>query len=73
MIYAKQIKNGEVVTLLTYNYEPQFSEESGTVAITEEEYNELLAERQAAQPVTDQISDSEALRIITGEVTASDA
>lgn len=67
MVYAKQIKNGEVVAVLKYYYDPQFSPESGTVAITEEEYNELLAQMQPEQTVTDQISDSEALRIITGE------
>lgn len=79
MVYAKQIKDGVVVSVLTYNYVPHLSEDSGTVAITEEEYNELLAELQARpQPeppaITERhISDSEALAIITGEVSADDA
>lgn len=47
MVYAKQIQNGEVVALLTYNYVPHLSEDSGTVAITKEEYEKLLAELRA--------------------------
>ncbi len=76
MVYAKQIKDGEVVALLTYDYNPQFSPESGTVAITEEEYNELKAEFYSRRPdpyPDGHIADSEALRIITGEVDADDA
>ena len=47
MIYAKQIKDGVVVSVLTYNYNPHLSEDSGTVAITKEEYEMLLAELRA--------------------------
>lgn len=68
MTYAKQITDGKLTALLTYNYIPEFGEDSDTVIITEEEYNTLMEELKAAQPVLDpdQISDSEALRIITG-------
>lgn len=70
MVYAKQIKDGVLTALLTYDYTPVFREDSDTVIITEEEYNELLAEIEANRPVPDpdEISDSEALQIITGEV-----
>ena len=70
MVYAKQMKDGVLTALLTYNYTPAFGEDSNTFIITEEEYNELLAEIEADQPEPDpeEISDSEALRIITGEV-----
>ena len=68
MFYAKQITDGKITALLTYDYMPDFSDDSDTVIITEEEYNTLLEELKAAQPTTDPdaISDSEALRIITG-------
>lgn len=68
MVYAKQILDGAVVSLCTYDFTPDFGEDSDMVIITEEEYNTLLAELIAAQPVPDpdRISDSEALRIITG-------
>lgn len=74
MTYAKQIHNGEVIALLTYDFEPQFGEDSDTVIITEEEYNALLAEMQKdfQKPDPEQITDSEALRIITGEVDANE-
>ena len=68
MTYAKQVVEGKVVAILTYDYEPEFDEDSDTVVITEDEYNELAAEIEANRPIPDpnQISDSEALRIITG-------
>ena len=75
MTYAKQMKDGVLTALLTYDYTPVFSEDSDTVIITEEEYNELLAEIEANRPEPDpeEISDSEALRIITGEVEIDEA
>ena len=75
MVYAKQMKDGVLSALLTYDYTPVFSEDSDAVIITEEEYNELLAEIEADQPDPDpeEISDSEALRIITGEVEIDEA
>lgn len=74
MTYAKQITDGKLTALLTYDYTPDFGEDSDTVIITEEEYNTLLAEMQANQPTPDPdaISDSEALRIITGEVDTNE-
>lgn len=69
-IFAKQVDNGTVIMLLTYDYTPEFGENSDTIIITEEEYNALMEELKAEQPAPDpdRISDSEALRIITGEV-----
>lgn len=66
MVYAKQIKDDAVVALLTYDYEPSFGEDSDVKVITEEEYNELL--ESFKRPDDGEISDSEALAIITGEV-----
>lgn len=68
MTYAKQISEGKVVCLLTYDYEPVFDEESDTVIITEEEYNALWNEIIANRPKPDpnRISDRKALEIITG-------
>ena len=69
MTYAKQITDGILTALLTYDYTPDFGEDSDTVIITEEEYNALLAEMQQNAPAPDPeaITDAEALRIITGE------
>lgn len=68
MIYAKQIKDGKLTALLTYDYTPEFGDDSDTIIINEEEYNALLAELKAAQPAPDPdtISDREALEIIMG-------
>ena len=70
MVYAKQTQDGNLIALLTYDFDPQFEEDSDTVIITKDEYTALLAELQANQPVPDpdEISDSEALAIITGGV-----
>jgi hypothetical protein len=71
MVYAKEIKNGNVVALLAYNFDPAIPKDSGIVIISEEEYRTLSDEIQkdTYHPMeTDQISDSEALSIITGEV-----
>lgn len=74
MVYAKQIIDGELSAIFAYDYTPEFGEDSDMVIITEEEYNTLLAELIATQPVPDPnaITDSEALRIITGEVDADE-
>jgi hypothetical protein len=74
MTYAKQVENGTVTMLLTYDYTPEFGEDSDTIIITEEEYNALMEEMIAAlpKPDPDRISDSEALAIITGEVDADE-
>ncbi len=71
MVYAKEIKDGNVVALLTYNFDPVITQDSGIVIISEDEYAALLGEirEDTEVPVeTDQISDKEALAIITGEV-----
>lgn len=74
MTYAKQIINGELTALLTYDYDIEFEEGSDTIVITEEEYNAILAELEAARPAPDpeRISDAEALAIITGEEDITD-
>ena len=66
MTYAKQIDGGRVVSILTYDYEPDFGDDPNTIIITEEEYNALMEEMIAAlpKPDPDAISDSEALKII---------
>lgn len=68
MTYAKQIADGKVISLLTYDYEPVFEEDSDTVIITEEEYNAIWEEFIANRPKPDpnRISEREALEIITG-------
>lgn len=74
MTYAKQIIEGKLTALLTYDYTPEFGENSDTIIITEEEYNALMEELKAEQPAPDpeRISDREALAIITGEVDADE-
>ena len=68
MTYAKQMDGDKVVALLTYDFVPNFGDDTDTVVITEEEYNAIWAEMQATQPVVDpdRISDRKALEIITG-------
>ena len=64
MYYAKQIdENGNIVALHTMNR--PFAQTAAFVPIDETEYLQLLAEMEQ-QEETDQISDSEALAIITG-------
>lgn len=68
MYFAKQIdENGEIIALHTMDR--PFVESNGFVPITEEEYLALMAEIPEPEPEpepTDQISDAEALAIITG-------
>ena len=68
MYFAKQIdENGETVALHTMSV--PFEESEIFIPITEEEYLALMAEIPEPEPEpepTDQISDSEALAIITG-------
>lgn len=72
MYYAKQIdENGNVVGLQSMSV--PFPDAPGFVVISEEEYMVLQDEMDANQPEpepTDEISDAEALAIITGEVEA---
>lgn len=72
MIYAKKMDGETVEILLTYDYQPNLSADSGIVIISAEEYEELRREILESLPVTerdpDEISDTEALAIITGEV-----
>ncbi len=64
MYYAKELNaSGELVALHTMD-RPFPEDAEGFVPITEEEYEALL-EEMMPEP-TDEISDSEALRIITG-------
>ena len=63
MYYAKQIdESGEIIALHTMDR--PFPESAKFIPITEAEYLELLAGMES-EP-TDEISDSEALAIITG-------
>ena len=69
-MYCYKVLNadGTVYSLETRN---QKIEDSSSVEITESEYQSLMEEMLAntEQELTDQISDSEALEIITGGVT----
>lgn len=77
MIYAKKMDGETVEILLTYDYQPNLSADSGIVIISAEEYEELRREILESLPVTerdpDEISDTEALAIITGEVEIDEA
>lgn len=72
MVYAKKMAGEEIVLLLEYDYQPEFETEDGIVIISKEEYEELRREILESLPVPepdpDEISDTEALAIITGEV-----
>lgn len=75
MTYAKRIKDNAVVALCTYNHTPTFSEDSGMVIISEEEYNALREEIRNANSRPkdpDNLSASQALAIITGEEDITD-
>ena len=64
MYYAKQIdENGEIIALHTMDR--PFPESAEFIPITEVEYLELFAAMPEPEP-TDEISDAEALAIITG-------
>ena len=65
--YFKQLDDdGASVSIMTYDFRPTISNPL-IIEITEEEYNILLAEIQAADAlVQDEISDEEALNIILG-------
>lgn len=71
VFYFKKLKkNGEIDFLLTYeDYRPNITDPL-VVEITQEEYEALLAEIEAAnqpeEPTTDEISAEEALDIILG-------
>lgn len=66
MYYAKQIdEHGNIIALHTMDR--PFVESNEFIPITEEEYLELMAEIPEPEPEpTDQISNAEALAIITG-------
>lgn len=69
--FAKEInENGEIICLHTFAAN-SFPSDPAFAEITEEEYNAILAEWAANVPEVDpeEISDSEALRIITEGVT----
>ena len=72
MVYAKKMAGEEIVLLLEYDYQPEFETEDGIVIISKEDYEELRREILESNPVPErdpnEISDTEALAIITGEV-----
>ena len=77
MVYAKKMTDETVEILLTYDYQPDLSADSGIVIISEEEYEEMRKEILESLPVPerdpDEVSDAEALAIITGEVEIDEA
>ena len=72
MVYAKKMDGDVVALLMTYDYQPDLSADSGIVIISAEEYEELrrkiLESLVVPERDPDEISDTEALAIITGEV-----
>ena len=73
-VYAKQSKDGKVIALMEYGYTPPISPDSGVEIITKEEYDALMKSTKPFAPNnTNEISDREAIAIITGEVSADDA
>ena len=77
MVYAKKMDGDVVALLMTYDYQPDLSADSGVVIISKEEYEELqkelLESLTVTEPDPDEISDTEALAIITGEVEIDEA
>ena len=77
MVYAKKMAGEEIVLLLEYDYQPEFETEDGIVIISKEDYEELRREILESLPVPerdpDEIRDTEALAIITGEVEIDEA
>lgn len=77
MVYAKKMAGEEIVLLLEYDYQPEFETEDGIVIVSKEEYEELRKEILDSLPVPerdpDEVSDAEALAIITGEVEIDEA
>ena len=77
MVYAKKMAGEEIVLLLEYDYQPEFETEDGIVIISKEDYEELRREILESNPVPErdpnEISDAEALAIITGEVEIDEA
>ena len=77
MVYAKKMDGDVVALLMTYDYLPDLSADSGIVIISAEEYEELRRKILDSLPVPerdpDEVSDAEALAIITGEVEIDEA
>jgi len=71
--YFKQLNDsGEITLLLTYSFRPNITNPL-VIEITKEEYETLLAEMQKHGEISeseeDEITDTEALNIITGGET----
>jgi hypothetical protein len=77
VVYAKKMDGETVEILLTYDYQPEFETENGIVIVSKEEYEELRKEILESLPEPerdpDEVSDAEALAIITGEVEIDEA
>lgn len=70
LYYAKQMDNsGDIIALHEFNSD-SFPDDTRFIRITQEEYNSLSEAYNPKLQPTDQISDSEALGIILGEVEA---
>lgn len=69
-VYTKQVVDGEVVGVVSYDFTPDFGDDPNTVCIEEEEYNALIEEFKSKipkpEPDPNKISDRKALEIITG-------
>ena len=76
MVYAKHVKDNKIISIMTYDYTPDFSNAPEIIVITEEEYNaiynELFPPYVPPETDPDELSDTEALAIITGEEDITD-
>ena len=71
MVYAKKTDgDGNVLSLYTYNFEPDFGGDGSMSIITKEEYDDILSQMPKTEKPADQISDTEALNIILGGADA---
>ena len=71
MVYAKTTDGaGNVLSLYTYNFDPDFGGDVSMSIITKEEYDDILSQIPKTEKPAGQISDTEALNIILGGADA---
>ena len=71
MVYAKKTDGGgNVLSLYTYNFDPDFGGDVSMSIITKEEYDDILSQMPKTEKPAGQISDTEALNIILGGADA---
>lgn len=71
MVYAKKTDvDGNVLSLYTYDFDPDFGGDESMSIITKEEYDDILSHMPKIEKPEGQISDTEALNIILGGADA---